>query len=176
MPEVSTSPVEAVRPPRRPPSSGPRARAGPATPSRTRERVAPRPLGRDAEGEIPRIPLQGERVVFAGAVVREKLCTAARHPPPATRHRRRTGPDVRCHCEPARGDVQAASRARAGRPRERRPGAGARPPCRSEPDGAVGPAGISHGRGVPDLMVERLHFLGAAVAVEADLTRTTMDP
>ncbi|WP_432068789.1 hypothetical protein [Streptomyces sp. C10-9-1] len=41
------------------------------------EPAAPRPPGQDAgEWEIPRVPLQYERVVLAGAVVREKLRTA----------------------------------------------------------------------------------------------------
>ncbi|WP_371749960.1 hypothetical protein OG302_41725 [Streptomyces sp. NBC_01283] len=61
-------------PARRPPTPAPGSdRQPPADPS---EPAAPRPPGQDAgEWEIPRIPLQYERAVLAGAVVREKLRT-----------------------------------------------------------------------------------------------------
>ncbi|MCL7382223.1 MobF family relaxase [Streptomyces sp. 35G-GA-8] len=56
----------AVPDPDRPPPAGPG------------EPAAPRPQGQDAgEREIPRIPLQYERAVLAGAVVREKLRATA---------------------------------------------------------------------------------------------------
>jgi conjugative relaxase-like TrwC/TraI family protein len=57
---------------RRPPAPAPDPdRQPPADPS---EPPAPRPPGQDTgEWEIPRIPLQYERAVLAGAVVREKL-------------------------------------------------------------------------------------------------------
>ncbi|MFF8939158.1 hypothetical protein ACF08O_31450 [Streptomyces paradoxus] len=60
---------------RRPPAPAPGPdRQPPVDPS---EPAAPRPPGQDAgEWEIPRIPLQYERAVLAGAVVREKLRTA----------------------------------------------------------------------------------------------------
>ncbi|MET9887630.1 MobF family relaxase [Streptomyces sp. NPDC006430] len=60
---------------RRPPTSAPGPdRHPPADPG---EPAAPRPSGQDAgEWEIPRIPLQYERAVLAGAVVREKLRAA----------------------------------------------------------------------------------------------------
>ncbi|GAA3920254.1 hypothetical protein GCM10023084_82530 [Streptomyces lacrimifluminis] len=55
------------------PAPGP-DRQPPADPG---EPAAPRPPGQDAgEWEIPRIPLQYDRAVLAGAVVREKLRTA----------------------------------------------------------------------------------------------------
>lgn len=59
---------------RRPPTPAPDPdRQPPADPG---EPAAPRPPGPDAgEWEIPRIPLQYERAVLAGAVVREKLRT-----------------------------------------------------------------------------------------------------
>ncbi|WP_189594742.1 MobF family relaxase [Streptomyces massasporeus] len=59
---------------RHPPTPAPdRDRQPPADPG---EPAAPRPPGQDAgEWEIPRIPLQYERAVLAGAVVREKLRT-----------------------------------------------------------------------------------------------------
>ncbi|GGS39554.1 hypothetical protein GCM10010205_81550 [Streptomyces nojiriensis] len=59
---------------RRPPTPAPEPdRQPPADPG---ERAAPRPPGQDAgEWEIPRIPIQYERAVLAGAVVREKLRT-----------------------------------------------------------------------------------------------------
>ncbi|WP_345666362.1 hypothetical protein [Streptomyces venetus] len=57
---------------RRPPTPAP-DRQPPADPG---EPAEPRPPGQDAgEWEIPRIPLQYERAVLAGAVVREKLRT-----------------------------------------------------------------------------------------------------
>ncbi|MCX5278151.1 MobF family relaxase [Streptomyces virginiae] len=61
---------------RRPPTPAPDPdRHPPADPG---EPAAPRPSGPDAgEWEIPRIPLQYERAVLAGAVVREKLRTTA---------------------------------------------------------------------------------------------------
>ncbi|WP_326743411.1 MobF family relaxase [Streptomyces sp. NBC_01768] len=59
---------------RRPPTPAPGPdRQPPADPG---EPAAPRPPGQDAgEWEIPRLPLQYERAVLAGAVVREKLRT-----------------------------------------------------------------------------------------------------
>ncbi|MFF1341900.1 MobF family relaxase [Streptomyces sp. NPDC058290] len=59
---------------RRPPTPAPDPdRQPPADPG---ELAAPRPSGQDAgEWEIPRIPLQYDRAVLAGAVVREKLRT-----------------------------------------------------------------------------------------------------
>ncbi|WP_075694132.1 MobF family relaxase [Streptomyces acidiscabies] len=59
---------------RRPPTPAPDPdRQPPADPG---EPAASRPMGQDAgEWEIPRIPLQYERAVLAGAVVREKLRT-----------------------------------------------------------------------------------------------------
>ncbi|MZE72651.1 MobF family relaxase [Streptomyces sp. SID5789] len=58
---------------RRPPAVPDPDRRPPADPG---EPAAPRPPGRDAgEWEIPRVPLQYERAVLAGAVVREKLRT-----------------------------------------------------------------------------------------------------
>ncbi|MFB7937872.1 MobF family relaxase [Streptomyces sp. NPDC056049] len=62
-------------PARRPPAPAPGPdRQPPADPG---EPVAPRPPGQDAgEWEIPRVPLQYERAVLAGAVVRQKLRTA----------------------------------------------------------------------------------------------------
>ncbi|WP_331762479.1 MobF family relaxase [Streptomyces sp. NBC_01508] len=59
---------------RRPPTPAPDPdRQPPADPG---EPAAPRPPGQDAgEWEIPRIPLQYDRAVLAGAVVREKLRT-----------------------------------------------------------------------------------------------------
>ncbi|MEU5689918.1 MobF family relaxase [Streptomyces venezuelae] len=61
---------------RRPPTAAPDPdRRPPADPG---ELAAPRPPGQDVgEWEIPRIPLQYDRAVLAGAVVREKLHTTA---------------------------------------------------------------------------------------------------
>ncbi|GGQ33702.1 hypothetical protein GCM10010249_60250 [Streptomyces roseolilacinus] len=57
---------------RRPPAAAPEPDQQP--PADPGEPPAPRPPGQDAgEWEIPRIPLQYERAVMAGAVVREKL-------------------------------------------------------------------------------------------------------
>ncbi|POG44954.1 hypothetical protein BV881_24280 [Streptomyces sp. ZL-24] len=65
LPARRRSPTAAPDPDRHPP-------AGPG------ELAAPRPPGQDAgEWEIPRIPLQYDRAVLAGAVVREKLRTTA---------------------------------------------------------------------------------------------------
>ncbi|MEU8842699.1 MobF family relaxase [Streptomyces roseus] len=59
---------------RRPPTPAPDPDRQP--PTDPGEPAAPRPPGQDAgEWEIPRIPLQYERAVLAGAVVREKLRT-----------------------------------------------------------------------------------------------------
>ncbi|MFF7342049.1 MobF family relaxase [Streptomyces sp. NPDC008163] len=59
---------------RRPPAVPDPDRQPPVDPG---EPAAPRPPGQDAgEWEIPRVPLQYERAVLAGAVVREKLRTA----------------------------------------------------------------------------------------------------
>ncbi|MGW7230741.1 MobF family relaxase [Streptomyces cyaneofuscatus] len=61
-------------PARRPPAVHDPDRQPPADPG---EPAAPRPPGRDAgEWETPRVPLQYERAVLAGAVVHEKLRTA----------------------------------------------------------------------------------------------------
>ncbi len=67
----------------------------------------------------------------------------------AHHHHRRAGPGVR-RCRPsAGGDARAAARTRAGRPRTRRPGAGARPPRSTGPDGATSLEAIAYGRGSP---------------------------
>ncbi|GAA3914376.1 hypothetical protein GCM10023084_77560 [Streptomyces lacrimifluminis] len=58
---------------RRPPAVPDPDRRPPADPG---EPAAPRPPGQEAgEWEIPRVPLQYERAVLAGAVVREQLFT-----------------------------------------------------------------------------------------------------
>ncbi|KAB2587798.1 MobF family relaxase [Streptomyces arboris] len=58
---------------RRPPAAPDPERRSPTD---SGEPPAPRPPGQDAgEWEIPRIPLQYDRAVLAGAVVREQLCT-----------------------------------------------------------------------------------------------------
>ncbi|MFT9788915.1 hypothetical protein [Streptomyces rhizosphaericola] len=58
---------------RRPPAAPDPERRSPTDPA---EPPAPWPPGQDAgEREIPRVPLQYDRAVLAGVVVREQLCT-----------------------------------------------------------------------------------------------------
>lgn len=82
-----------LQPARRPapfvPDPDPQPPADPGAPS------APRPPDRDpGERGIPRVPLRYDRAVLAGAVVREKLRTAA-VPEQLVAHREDTGPDRR---------------------------------------------------------------------------------
>ncbi|GHE98372.1 hypothetical protein GCM10017776_14210 [Streptomyces griseoluteus] len=82
---------------RRPPTPAPNLDRQPtASPG---ELTAHRLTDQDAgEWEIPRIPLQYERAVLAGVVVREKLRTTTATPPPCGAVRTSSSPTSRRRC------------------------------------------------------------------------------
>ncbi|WP_412074654.1 hypothetical protein ACLF6K_00275 [Streptomyces xanthophaeus] len=148
---------------RRPPTPAPdRDRQPPADPG---EPAAPRPPGQDAgEWEIPRIPLQYERAVLAGAVVREKLRTTT-----ATAVRGRAY-DVARHQQAAMPEQLLAPAAADPEPDGQEPEAG-----RREAIDLTALRALRESRTdveALDLTVERLRHLQDAFTKAADDSRT----
>ncbi len=150
---------------RRPPTPAPgQPPAGPGEPA------APRPPGQDAgEREVPRIPLQYERAVLAGAVVREKLRTTTAT---ATAVRGRAY-DVVAHQQAAMPEQLLVPPAADPEHDDQEPEAG-----RQEAIDLTALRALRESRTdveALDLTAERLRHLGAAFTAAADRARATMD-
>lgn len=151
----------------RPPTPAPDPdRQPPADPG---ESAAPRPPGQDAgEWEVPRIPLQYERAVLAGAVVREQLRTTTT----ATRVRGRAY-DVVAHQQAAMPEQLLALPATDPEHNDQEP--------KTERREAIDLTALRALREsrtdveALDLTAERLRHLGAAFTAAADRARATMD-
>ncbi|MDN3297601.1 hypothetical protein QWM81_26900 [Streptomyces ficellus] len=151
---------------RRPPTPAPDPdRQPPADPG---EPAAPRPPGQGAgEWEIPRIPLQYERAVLAGAVVREKLRTTT-----VTAVRGRAY-DIVAHQQAAMPEQLLAPAAADPETDDQEPEAG-----RKEVIDLTALRALRESRTdveALDLTAERLRHLGAAITAAADRARATMD-
>ncbi|MEU5200999.1 MobF family relaxase [Streptomyces scabiei] len=151
-------------PARRPPTPTPDPnRQPPADPG---EPAEPRPPGQDAgEWEIPRIPLQYERAVLAGAVVREKLRTAT-----AVRGR---AYDVVAHQQAAMPEQLLAPQ-----PADPEHDDQEQEPGRREAMDLTALRALRESRTdveALDLTAERLRHLGEAFTAAADRARTTMN-
>ncbi|MFF9497181.1 MobF family relaxase [Streptomyces flaveolus] len=151
-------------PARRPPTPAPVPDRQPsADPG---ELAAPRPRGQDAgEWEIPRLPLQYERAVLAGAVVREKLrtTTAVRgHTYDVVAYQQAAIPEQLLAPEPADPELEDP---------EQKPG------CREALD-LMALRTLRESRTdveTLDLTAEHLRRLGEISTATADRARTTMD-
>ncbi|MFI1510245.1 MobF family relaxase [Streptomyces sp. NPDC020597] len=151
---------------RRPPTPAPDPdRQPPADPGEPAEHRSP---GRDAgEWEIPRIPLQYERAVLAGAVVREKLRTAT-----ATAVRGRAY-DVVAHQQAAMPEQLLAPQ-----PADPEHDDQEQEPGRREAMDLTALRALRDSRTdveALDLTAERLRHLGEAFTAAADRARTTMN-
>ncbi|MGW6951757.1 MobF family relaxase [Streptomyces xanthophaeus] len=151
-------PTPATDPDRQPP-------ADPGKPA------APRPPGQDAgEWEIPRIPLQYERAVLAGAVVREKLRTTTATTATAVRGR---AYDVVAHQQAAMPEQLAAPAAAEAEHDDPKPEAG-----RREAIDLTALRALRESRTdveALDLTAERLRHLQAAFSKAAEASRTRAD-